>query len=204
MFAGGTETSSSTVDWAMTELIRNPQVMAKAQDEIRQMVKERGNDNIEEEDIKKLKYLRLVMMETLRLHPQGSIIPRVSREARQISGYTIPAKINVLVNVWAIQRDPKYWDHPESFDPERFVKEASLDITGGDFRYLPFGSGKRMCPGMAFGWASVSLPLAQLLYNFNWELPAGVDAQALNMLETSGLTTSRKEKLFVVATPYQP
>ncbi|XP_057796352.1 premnaspirodiene oxygenase-like [Salvia miltiorrhiza] len=201
MFAGGTETSSSTIDWAMTELVRNPQVMAKAQAEIRQVVKERGGDGVEEEDVQKLKYLRLVIMETLRLHPQGSILARVPREARRISGYNIPVNVIVVVNVWAIHRDPKHWLDPESFKPERFANE---DIIGSDFRYLPFGNGKRMCPGITFGWASVALPLAQLLYNFNWELPAGVDAQALNMLETSGLTTSRIQNLFLVATHYQP
>lgn len=204
MFAGGTETSSSTIEWAMTELVRNPQVMAKTQAEIREMVKERGGNIIEEEDIQKLKYLKLVMMETLRLHPQGSIIPRFSREQCEISGYTIPAKVTVLVNAWAIHRDPSCFANPESFEPERFVNEASMDITGSDSRYLPFGNGKRMCPGMTFAWASVALPLAQLLYSFNWRLPNGVDAQALNMIETSGIATSRKESLLVVATPYQP
>ncbi|XP_057802945.1 premnaspirodiene oxygenase-like [Salvia miltiorrhiza] len=201
LFAGGTETSSTTVDWAMAELLKHPQVMVKAQAEIRRVVEEKSNINcIEEDDIQKMNYLRLVIMETLRLHPPASIIPRFSSEQCKISGYTIPAKINVLVNVWAIQRDPKYWTNPEIFLPERFGKE---EIIARDCVYLPFGSGKRMCPGMSFGWASVALPLAQLLYNFNWKLPIGIDAQALDMIETSGITTSRKENLLVVATLYQ-
>lgn len=203
MFAGGTETSASTLDWTMTELMRNPRVMAKAQSEVREVMKGRSHSSIEEEDIQKMKYLKLVIMEALRLHPQGSIIPRVAREPRQISGYTIPERLKVLVNVWAIQSDPKYWDDPETFDPERFQNLPTLNFNGNDFRYLPFGSGKRMCPGMAFGWVSVASPLAQLLYKFNWKLPFGID-QDLDMMESSALTTSRKDNLYVVATTYEP
>lgn len=200
MFAGGTETTSSTVDWAMVELMRNPRVMAKAQAEVRQVMK---NSSIiyEEEDIKKLNYLKLVIMETHRLHPPFPMIPRSSREPRQINGYALPDKQKVLVNIWAIHRDPKYWTNPETFQPEQF-QDLSLDLTGSDFRYLPFGSGKRVCPGITFGSASVVLPLAHLLCNFNWELPHGMDAQAMNMIENSGIASSRKQNLFVVATPY--
>ncbi|KAH6814708.1 hypothetical protein C2S51_023726 [Perilla frutescens var. frutescens] len=201
MFAAGTETSASTLDWVMTELVRNPRVMAKAQTEVREMVK---GGSIEEEDIQKMHYLKVVIMETLRLHPQASLIPRASREPCQISGYTIPEKVKVLVNAWAIQRDPNYWADPEIFQPERFQNQPSMDYTGSDFRYLPFGSGKRACPGMPFGWASVTLPLAHILYNFNWKLPHGVRAQNLNMIEKTSLSTPRKDELFVVATPYQP
>lgn len=204
MFTGGTETSSSSLDWVMTELMRNPQAMTKVQAEIRQVMKGRSNTSIEEEDIQKMNYLKLVIMESHRLHPQGSILPRLSRESCQISGYTIPKKMKVLVNVWAIQRDPKYWADPETFKPERFLDQPTLDFTGNDSRYLPFGSGKRVCPGIAFGSATVALPLVQLLYNFDWKLTDDVDAQAMNMIEHFGITTCRKEKLFVVATPYEP
>ncbi|XP_042023230.1 premnaspirodiene oxygenase-like isoform X1 [Salvia splendens] len=204
MFTGGSETSSSSLDWVMTELMRNPRAMNKVQAEIRQVMKGRSHTSIEEDDIQKMKYLKLVIMESHRLHPQGSIIPRLSRESCQINGYTIPAKTKVLVNAWAIQRDPKYWTDPESFKPERFLNQPTLDFTGNDTRYMPFGSGKRVCPGIAFGSASVALPLAQLLHDFNWKLPHGVDAQDLNMIEHFGITSCRKYKLFVIATPYQP
>ncbi|KAH6814709.1 hypothetical protein C2S51_023727 [Perilla frutescens var. frutescens] len=201
MFAGGSESSASILDWVMIELLRNPQVMAKAQTEVREMMK---GGSIEEEDIQKMPYLKVVIMETLRLHPQVSIIPRATKEPCQISGYTIPGKVKVLVNAWAIQRDPDYWADPEKFQPERFQNQPSVDYTGSDFRYLPFASGKRVCPGMAFGLANVTLPLAHLLYNFNWKLPHGVRAQDLNMIEKTSLSTPRKDELFVVVTPYQP
>lgn len=201
MYAGGTETSASTLDWAMTELMRNPRVLAKAQAEVRQAMKGRNNTSVAEEDIQYLNYLKLVIMETHRLHPQGSILPRFSREPCQIGGYTLP-KSKLMVNLWAIHRDPKYWADPETFEPERFQDQPSLDYIGSNTRYLPFGTGRRVCPGITFATASVELPLASLLYSFDWKLPDGIDARALNMIEEFGLTTSRKEKLFVVATPY--
>ncbi|KAK6129779.1 hypothetical protein DH2020_036486 [Rehmannia glutinosa] len=200
MFSAGTETSSTAIDWTMAELMRNPRVMAKAQAEVREIFK--GNKTIEENDVQKLKYLKLVIKETLRLHPPVPILPRASREEREINGYTIPAKVKVLVNNWGMQRDPKYWKNPENFEPERFENQA-LDFVGGDFQYLPFGTGRRMCPGMTFGLASVELPLAQLLYSFNWKLPDGVKIEDLDMIENHGITASRKDNLFVVATPYE-
>ncbi|KAK6129777.1 hypothetical protein DH2020_036484 [Rehmannia glutinosa] len=200
MFAAGTETSSTTIDWTMTELMRNPRVMAKAQAEVRKIFK--GGKIIEENDVQKLKYLKLVIKETLRLHPPAPIIFRASREEREINGYTIPAKIRVLVNVWGMQRDPKYWTNPGNFEPERFENQA-LDFVGGDFQYIPFGSGSRMCPGMTFGLANIELPLAQLLYSFNWKLPDGVKAEDLEMIENPGVTAARKNKLFVVPTTYE-
>lgn len=202
IFAAATETSASTIDWAMTELVRHPKVMAKAQDEVRELVKEKGS--IEEEDIPKLNYLKLVIMETLRLHPQASLIPRVSREPHQINGYTIPKKVKILVNTWAIHRDPKYWDNPEGFEPERFMNKPTLDFNGSDFCYLPFGSGKRMCPGAPFASPNLALSLANLLYSFDWKLPSGVRADDLDMIESSAISSFRKESLFAVATPYLP
>ncbi|KAK6129774.1 hypothetical protein DH2020_036481 [Rehmannia glutinosa] len=201
IFVAGTETSSTTIDWTMAELMRNPKVMAKAQAEVREVFK--GNKIIEENDVQKLKYLKLVIKETLRLHPPIPIILRASREEGEINGYTIPAKTKVFVNIWGMQRDPKYWTNPEDFEPERFENQA-LDFVGGDFQYIPFGTGKRMCPGMTFGLASVELPLAQLLYSFDWKLPDGGKPESLDMIENPGLTATRKNNLVVVPKPYEP
>ncbi|KAL0447520.1 UNVERIFIED_CONTAM: Premnaspirodiene oxygenase [Sesamum latifolium] len=200
MFSAGTDTSSTAIDWTMAELMRNPRVMAKAQAEVREVFK--GSKIIQETDLQKLKYLKLVIRESLRLHPPVPLLPRASREERQISGYTIPAKVKVLVNNWAMQRDPEYWTNPETFEPERFENQA-LDFLGADFQFLPFGTGRRMCPGMTFALANVELPLAQLLYSFNWKLPNGVRAEDLDMIESPGITATRKAALFVVATPYE-
>nr|QEU48958.1 cytochrome P450 monooxygenase CYP71D507 [Thymus vulgaris] len=197
IFSAGTETSSSTIDWVMVELLRNPKAMAKLQAELRQA------ETLEDDVVSKMKYLKLVIKETLRLHPPIPLVPRVSREAREINGYTLPAGTKVMVNIWAMQRDPMLWDDPEKFEPERFANRA-LEFTGGDFEYLPFGTGKRMCPGITFGMATVELGLAHLLYNFDWKLPEGSKVEDLDMIENDGITASRKDNLFVVATPYHP
>ncbi|KAH0714272.1 hypothetical protein KY284_007177 [Solanum tuberosum] len=114
-----------------------------------------------------------IVKETLRLHPPIPLsVPRECREETDINGYTIPVKTKVLINVWALGRDPKYWDDTESFKPERF-DQCSVDFNGNNFEFLPFGSGRRVCPGISFGLANTYLPLAQLLYHFDWKLPQG-------------------------------
>ncbi|XP_022869236.1 premnaspirodiene oxygenase-like [Olea europaea var. sylvestris] len=202
VFAAGTNSSSSTVDWAMVELIKNPRVMAKAQAEVREIYK--GRKIIDDSDLQKLKYLKMVIKETLRMHTLVPLVPRASRKDSEINGYFIPANAKVLVNAWEMCRDPKYWTNPESFEPERFENNG-MDFTGNShFEYIPFGSGSRMCPGSTFAIAGVELLLAQLLCNFNWKLPEGIDADNLDMTENSGITASRKENLYVIATPYDP
>ena len=169
MFIGGTDTSSTIMEWAMSEMMRNPRVMEKAQAELRQVLK--GKEVIHESDIQGLIYLKMVIKETLRLHPPVALlVPRECREQCKINGYDIPIKTKVIVNAWAIGRDPEYWDDAQIFLPERF-ENSSIDILGHDYEYIPFGAGRRMCPGIAFGLANVELPLAQLLYHFDWKLP---------------------------------
>ncbi|KAK6158775.1 hypothetical protein DH2020_006089 [Rehmannia glutinosa] len=199
IFAAGTETSSTTIDWIMAELIRNPRVMSKVQTEIREKFK--GSTKIGEADVQKLKYLKLVIKEGLRLHAPIPLIPRVSRQDTEIDGYVIPARAKVLVNAWAIGRDPQIWTNPENFEPERFDNNPT-DFAGNHFEYIPFGAGKRMCPGMTFGLASVELPLAHLLYNFDWKLPAGMSPKDLDMIERPAITAARRQNLELVATPY--
>nr|AMZ03381.1 cytochrome P450 CYP71D380 [Plectranthus barbatus] len=201
MFAAGTETASTTVDWAMAELMKNPSVMAKAQREIRRAFS--GRNTIKESEIRTLKYLKLVVNETLRLHPPVSIIPRASREEFEMEGHHIPLNANIIVNIWSIGRDPKYWQNPESFEPERFEK-SPIDFLGSDFEYIPFGSGKRVCPGMRFGVASIEFLLAQLLYHFDWKLPTGIGGDDMDMAEADGITVSRKSPLRLIAEPYLP
>ncbi|KAG6389534.1 hypothetical protein SASPL_151005 [Salvia splendens] len=201
MFAAGTESSSSTVDWAMAELMKNPRSMAKAQDEIRQAF--RGKEEIKESEIRTLKYLKMVINETLRLHPPVSLIPRACRVEFEVDGYDIPLNANVIVNIWSIGRDPKYWRDAESFEPERF-EENPIDYLGSHFDYIPFGSGMRICPGMTFGITNVEFVLAQLLYHFDWELPPGMSHDDLDMTEVHGIAVSRKSSLRLIAQPYDP
>ncbi|RYQ80399.1 hypothetical protein Ahy_Scaffold1g106839 isoform B [Arachis hypogaea] len=202
MFVAGTDTTASTIEWAMAEMIKNPRVMAKAQAELREAL--RGKKTIHETDIEDLCYLKLVVKETLRLHsPSPLLIPRECTEATNIHGYAIPIKTRVMVNVWAIARDPQYWHDSESFIPERF-EDGSLDFKGNNFEYLPFGAGRRICPGMTFGVASVTLSLALLLYHFNWELPSGMKPEDVDMTELAGLAIGRKHALWLIPTVYDP
>ncbi|KAA8544291.1 hypothetical protein F0562_022303 [Nyssa sinensis] len=128
-----------------------------------------------------LKYLKSVIRETMRLHPPVPLLlPRESSEKCEINGYEIPAKTTVIVNAWAIGRDPKYWTEAERFQPERFLNSL-IDFKGTDFEYIPFGAGRRICPGILFALPNIELPLAQLLYHFNWKLPSGLKQEELDM-----------------------
>ncbi|XP_015165524.1 cytochrome P450 71D7-like [Solanum tuberosum] len=201
LFAAGTETSSTTTVWAMAEMFKNPTLLSKAQAEVREAF--RNKVKFGENDVEDLKYLKLVIKETLRIHaPIPLLVPRECREETKINGYTIPMKTKVMVNVWALGRDPKYWDNAESFKPERF-EECSMDFVGNNFEFLPFGGGRRICPGISFGLANIYLPLAQLLYHFDWKLPTGIEPRDLDLIELSRITASRKGDLYLIVTPYQ-
>ncbi|KAI4310711.1 hypothetical protein MLD38_035665 [Melastoma candidum] len=154
LFSAGVETSSTTAEWVISELIKNPQLMSKAQAVVRRMLKGR----IQETDIQGLNYLKNIVKETLRLHPPIPLMPGEAREECTIRGYRIPQKIRVVMNLSMLGRDPNYWSDPESFKHERF-EESGIDIRGGSFEYIPFGSGRRICPGMNFGLRSIELPL---------------------------------------------
>ncbi|XP_074584064.1 cytochrome P450 71AP13-like [Curcuma longa] len=204
MFAAGTDTTFITLDWAMTELLMNPSAMSRAQAEIRSIV---GGDHrklVAEADLPRMPYMKAVIKEVFRLHPPAPLlVPRESMESVTIEGYEIPAKTRVFVNAWAIGRDPESWPDPDSFMPERFLN-SSVDFKGQDFELIPFGAGRRGCPAIAFGTAGVEIALAQLLHSFEWELPAGVKAEDLDMDEVFGITMHRTEQLVAVATPYLP
>ncbi|KDP36253.1 hypothetical protein JCGZ_09818 [Jatropha curcas] len=202
MFIAGSDTSSTTLEWAMSEMMKNPSIMEKAQAEVRKVFGSKGK--VDEAGLHELSYLKLVIKETLRLHPPVPLLlPRENKENVVIEGYDIPAKSKVVVNAWAIARDPKYWDEAERFYPERFIN-SSIDFKGANFEFIPFGAGRRMCPGMIFGLASVELPLAQLLYHFDWKLPGGQKPEDLDMSEDLGGTATRSNALYLIPTPYIP
>ncbi|CAL4918976.1 unnamed protein product [Urochloa decumbens] len=202
MFAGGTGTSASAMEWGMSELMRNPSVMKKLQGQIREAFK--GKSVVTEADLQgsNLRYLKLVIKEALRLHPPAPLlVPRESIEACELEGYTIPAKSRVIVNAFAIGRDPRYWDDAEEFRPERF-EDGAVDFMGSSYEFLPFGSGRRMCPGFNYGLASMELALVAMLYHFDWSLPEGVEE--VDMEEAPGLGVRRRSPLVLCATPFVP
>ncbi|KAK2640248.1 hypothetical protein Ddye_028043 [Dipteronia dyeriana] len=202
VFGAGGEASATTIDWALSELMKNPTVMTKVQAEVREVFNR--NKKVDETEICEMKFLKLVIKETLRLHPPGPLLaPRVCGEKCEIKGFDIPNKTRVFVNAWAIGRDPEYWNDPESFIPERFL-DSHIDYKGSDFEYIPFGTGRRICPGMSFGLANVELPLSMLLYHFDWKLPDGIKHEDLNMTETFGIVVRRQENLYLVPHRYCP
>ncbi|KAM0927355.1 hypothetical protein ACQ4PT_002826 [Festuca glaucescens] len=197
LFGGGSETGVTTLQWTMAELIRNPRVMRKAQDEIRQALA--GQTRVTEASLIGLNYMRLVIKEALRLHPPAPLLlPRECRtDGCQILGFDVPKGTMVLVNAWAISRNPAYWEAPEEFVPERFER-AGIDFKGADMEYTPFGAGRRICPGMAFGIANLELALSGLLYHFDWEMPSGLEALELDMTEEMGLGVRLRHDLLLV------
>jgi len=198
IFVAGTDTSAGTIIWAMAELARNPSVMKKTQDEIREVIGMKGK--VEESDLPQFQYLKLVVNETLRLHPPAALLlPRESMQHCKINGYDICPKTRVFVNVWAIGRDKYAWENPEKFSPDRFMG-SSVDYKGQCFQYLPFGGGRRMCPGMQMGIMMVELALANLLYVFNWELPLGMTKEDIDMSEALGVGTRKRTDLYLVPT----
>jgi cytochrome P450 len=189
------------MEWAMSELLRNPRVMEKAQAEVRQVLE--GQRNIDEVDSQKLDYLKLVVKETLRLHPSSALFPRESREKCEINGYEIPNNTKVIINAWAIGRDTEYWIDADCFRPERF-QGSLIDYKGSNFEFIPFGSGRRISPGISFAIANIELVLSQLLYHFNWKLPNEIKPEELDMFETYGLSCRRRNDLYLIANPWTP
>ncbi|PIA30307.1 hypothetical protein AQUCO_05600023v1 [Aquilegia coerulea] len=203
MFAAGTDTSSVVLDWAMSELIRHPNIMEDVQKEVRDIAG--GKLVLSENDTEEMHYLKSVIKETLRLHPPAPLlIPHQSMEKVQIQGYDIPAKTTVMINVFALGRDPLGWEEPEKFWPKRFLNgvSASIDFKGLDFQFIPFGAGRRGCPGILFAISILELTLANLLNIFDWELPKDMDGEDFDMREGSGITIHRKNDLLLTAKPH--
>ena len=188
--------------WIMSSLIKNPKVMKEAQAEVRRVYNEKGF--VDETKLDQLNYLKSVFKETLRLHPPAPLlVPRENTESCVINGYEIPAKSRLIVNFWSIGRDPKYWPEPEKFKPERFL-DNPVDFKGTNFEYIPFGCGRRICPGITFAIPNVELPIASLLYHFDWKLPNGIKHEELDMTEAFGIAVGRKNDLCLIPICYQP
>ncbi|VFQ59525.1 unnamed protein product [Cuscuta campestris] len=197
VFAAITDTTATVLEWAMAELIRHPTVMGKLQTEVRGVMGTK--QDMTERDIEKMHYLKAVIKETLRCHmPIPMLVPRTSRKDVKIMGYDIAAGTLVMVNAWAIGRDPALWDEPDRFQPERFLN-SSIDFKGQDFELIPFGAGRRGCPGIAFAMSTNAFVLANLVNKFDWKLPQGTKVEDLDMTERPGVAIRRAVPLLVVA-----
>ncbi|XP_026379357.1 cytochrome P450 71B10-like [Papaver somniferum] len=184
VYLGGVDTPAEVITWVMAELVKHPKVMKKVQEEIRSYVGSKGE--VEESDLDNFQYLKMVVKETLRLHPAFPLLARESIKHCKIEGYDIYPNTWVLINTWELGRNPEYWPNPEEFLPERF-KDSSIDfVQNQNFEYMPFGGGRRICPALNMGIVLTELVLANVLYAFNWELPEGLKSEDLNMEESSG------------------
>ncbi|MQL73327.1 hypothetical protein Taro_005676 [Colocasia esculenta] len=203
LFTAGTDTTASTVEWALAELIRQPRVLTEAQVEIDSVV---GRSRLVcDGDLASLPFLQAVVKETFRLHPSTPLsLPRIASESCDVAGYHIPKGATLLVNIWAIARDPETWLSPLEFRPERFLpggEHACVDVKGTDFELIPFGAGRRICVGMSLGIRMVQLLTATLVHAFDWALPAGQSPEKLDMEEAYGLTLQKAVPLKARATP---
>ncbi|KAK4347859.1 hypothetical protein RND71_034201 [Anisodus tanguticus] len=199
LFVAGTDTTSNTLEWAMAELLKNPHTLKKAQQELAQVIG-RGK-LINEVDVAQLPYLRCIMKETFRIHPQAPfLIPRKAEEDVELYGYIVPKDSQVLVNVWAIGRDPSLWEDPLEFKPERFW-ESEIDVRGQDFELIPFGAGRRICPGLPLAIRMVPVALGSLLNTFNWKLHGGIAPKDLDMEEKFGITVAKAQPLLAIPIP---
>ncbi|KAE8777500.1 Cytochrome P450 99A2 [Hordeum vulgare] len=202
MFTAGTETTSSAAEWVMSDLMRNPEVMIKAQAEVRRTLDGKSSQDHEGHMVD-LHYTKMVIKESMRLNPVlPLLIPRVCRETCDVGGFEVTEGTRVMVNAWALGRNPESWHEPEEFRPERF-EDGTATYKGSRFDYLPFGSGRRVCPGDTFGVAVLEIMVARLLYYFDWSLPAGAQPRELDMEMVVALTSRRKNPLHLVATPYK-
>nr|QNN89163.1 cytochrome P450 [Achyranthes bidentata] len=199
-FTAGTDTTSSTLEWAMTKLLRDPEKLTKAQVELEQVL---GKEKkiVGESDISKLPYLQAIVKETLRLHPTTVfLLPRKASNDVELYGYTIPKNAQIFVNVWAISRDPNHWKNPDVFSPERFL-EHNIDWKGQDFGFIPFGSGRRICPGDMLAFRMLNLMLGNLLHGFNWKIADGLRPEDLDMNDKFGITVQKAVSQRIVPCP---
>ncbi|KAL4384462.1 hypothetical protein GQ457_15G006490 [Hibiscus cannabinus] len=173
-FAASTDTTYTVLEWAMTELLRHP-------------------------ELHDMHYLKAVIKETLRLHtPIPLLLPGISTKDVKINGYDIVEGTQVIINAWAIGRDPSSWERPEEFIPDRFLNNA-IDFKGHNFEFIPFGSGRRICPGILLAMQIDELVLANLVHKFDWTLPGGASEKDLDMTESIGLTIHKSSPLIAVA-----
>ncbi|KAL8152590.1 hypothetical protein V2J09_010350 [Rumex salicifolius] len=195
----GTDTTSNTVEYAMAEIVSNPEVMRRARQELENVVHSSNGGLLEESQILQLPYLQAIVKETLRLHPVVPLlVPHCPSESCIVGGYTVPKGSRVFINVWAIQRDPSLWEDHLEFKPERFL-DGRGDFNGSDFTYLPFGSGRRICVGIGMAERMIMFSLASMLHYFDWKLPQGVEK--VDLEEKFGITSKKKTPLVLIPSP---
>ncbi|MED6196197.1 hypothetical protein PIB30_045164 [Stylosanthes scabra] len=195
LFVAGIETTTSTIEWAMTELVHNPKKMARVKEELLQVLGKDGKPH--ESNISEFHYLNAIVKETFRLHPPVPFLHHKSNSMVELCGFKVPKDTQVLINLWAIGRNSRTWSDPNSFVPERFL-ECKMDVKGFDFELIPFGAGRRMCPALPLVHRTVHFILASLLHHFDWKIVDGMKPQELDMSEKYGLTIRKAQPLKLI------
>nr|AKH41026.1 cytochrome P450 CYP76AA26 [Thuja plicata] len=205
LFTAGTETATTTIEWAMAEFIRNPQKLNRIRQELDEVIG--CNRKVEESDLDHLPYLHAAVKEIFRLHPPAPmLLPHRAESSCETGGFVIPKDSQVLVNVWAIARDPAIWRDPSEFMPERFLggENSKIDYRGQNFELIPFGAGRRICPGLPLGSRMIHLVLASLLHSFEWDLPDGMRCEQMDMSDQFGITLKKAADLKAIPKPRLP
>ncbi|PHT57348.1 Geraniol 8-hydroxylase [Capsicum baccatum] len=183
----------------MAEILKAPEIIMKVQAELGEVIGE-GNP-LEEADIARLPYLQCIIKETFRVHPAGPfLVPREAGEDVEVCGYTVPKGSKLMVNVWAIGRDSTLWEDPLVFNPDRFM-DSKMDVRGQDFELIPFGAGRRICPGVPLAVRMAPVMLGTLLNTFKWKIEGDVAPKDLDMQDKFGLTLTRLRPLRAVPLP---
>nr|UXG91337.1 putative miltiradiene/abietatriene hydroxylase [Callicarpa americana] len=189
LMIAGSDTTASATEWTMTELLLNPEKLSKAKHELRTVIGQ--NKQIQESDISKLPYLEATIKEVIRLHPPAPLLaPHKSEGQAQVSGYIIPKDTRVLINAWAIHREPSLWPNPNSFEPERFL-DKNISFRGQDFELIPFGSGRRICPGLPLANRMLHALVVTLIQNFDWKFEVGAEGEDAHREEEFGLSVQK-------------
>jgi flavonoid 3',5'-hydroxylase len=202
LFSAGSDTSSSAIEWTIAELLLNPSIAKRAQAEMDQVIGR--NRRLMESDIPNLPYLQAICKEGFRKHPSTPLnLPRICTKDCEADGYYIPKGTRLIVNIWAIGRDPDVWENPDEFNPDRFMTEngSKIQPNGTHFELIPFGAGRRICAGARMGQLMVEYILGTLIHAFDWRLPEGVEP---NMDEVFGIAIQKAVPLTILGTPRLP
>ncbi|TVU51415.1 hypothetical protein EJB05_02846, partial [Eragrostis curvula] len=196
LFVAGADTSSTTVEWAMAELLQNPEVMNKVKGELREVLGTKMQ--VEESDIAQLPYLQAVVKEVLRLHPPVAMTHYQAEATVQVQSYTVPRGTIIILNIWAVHRNADVWEDPDKFKPERFMN-TECDFSGKDCKLIPFGGGRRICLGLPLAYGTIHLILASLLHRFEWNIPEEARSKGIDMTEKFGIVVSMASPLKAIA-----
>ncbi|CAL5442247.1 unnamed protein product [Camellia sinensis] len=195
IFIAGTKTTPSTMEWAMAKILHNPKTLFEARVELEKTISK--GKQVKESDIPQLSYLRAIVKETFRKHPTVPLlVPRKVEVDVEVCGFTVPKGTQVLVNAWGIGRDRSTWESSNLFMPERILG-SRVDVRGQDFELIPFGAGRRICPGLPLAMRMLHLMLGSLIYSFDWKLVDGISPKEMNMEEKFGFTLKKAQPLRV-------